>query len=109
MSEPSKNYFADDTESSPAPASPSSGRETYNIVTDTATGVNVRLWDNLFQLAAIGVCLLLGIGIGYMVSGQDPITGAVVGGIGGLLVGLFGSGIFLMVHRGVRHARGKHD
>jgi hypothetical protein len=110
MSEPTKNYFADDAPPPQAqPPAPPSGRETYNIVSDTAIGVNVRLWDNLFQLAAIVVCLLLGIGIGYAVSGQDPILGAVAGGFAGLLVGLFGSGIFLMIFRAVRHARGRHD
>ena|SRR5688500_5444687 len=108
MSDTSKNYFADDAPPPQAPAPPS-GHETYNIVTDTATGVNIRLWDNLFQLAAIGICLILGIGIGYVVSSQDPILGAVVGGFVGLLAGLFGSGIFLMVYRAVRHVRGKHD
>jgi uncharacterized membrane protein YeiB len=47
--------------------------------------------------------------IGYVVSSQDPILGAVVGGFVGLFAGLFGSGIFLMVYRAVRHVRGKHD
>jgi hypothetical protein len=33
----------------------------------------------------------------------------VTGGFIGLLVGLFGSGIFIMVFRAIGHARGKHD
>ena len=58
----------------------------------------MRLWDNLIQAAVIFVALLVGAGIG-----------ALVGGFGGLIVGLLASGIFLMIYRGLRHARGKHD
>jgi hypothetical protein len=35
--------------------------------------------------------------------------GALLGGFIGLLVGLFGSGIVLMILRAVKHARGQHD
>jgi hypothetical protein len=84
-----------------------SGREVYNIVSDIGTGVNVRWRDNLFQLATIGVSLFLGILIGVLVV-QDRILGAVVGGFLGVLVGLFGSGIFLMIYRFVRHLLGDH-
>jgi hypothetical protein len=84
------------------------GKEVYHVVSDTVAGPNVRLYDNLFQAAAILICLVLGTGIGYLVTSDGP-TGAILGGIGGLLVGLFGSGIFLMIYRAIRHARGKHD
>jgi len=85
-----------------------SGRETYNIVSDTVVGANVRLKDNVLQAVVIGVCLLLGTVIGAVVT-RDRIAGAVLGGFIGLLAGLFGSGIFLMVYRAVRHLRGRHD
>lgn len=84
-----------------------SAREVYNIVSDIVTGVNFRRRDNLLQLAVIGVSLLLGIVIGAFVV-QDRCLGAVVGGFIGLLVGLFGSGMFLMVYRLVRHLLGNH-
>lgn len=98
-----------------APSSPEeppkqlTSKQTYNLVSDTAVGVNIRWQDNLFQAAAIFVCLLLGAGIGYLVTQRDVVTGALAGGFCGLLVGLFGSGIFLMIFRAVMHARGKHD
>lgn len=87
---------------------PMSGRETYNVVTDVAGGPNVRLWDNLIQGVVVFVALLIGAGIGALII-EDRLAGALVGGFGGLIVGLLASGIFLMIYRGVRHARGKHD
>lgn len=84
------------------------GRQAYNLVTDTVGGPNVRLKDNLYQGMAILVCLLLGAGIGFLAM-TDGLTGALLGGFSGLVVGLFGSGIFLMVYRAVLHARGRHD
>jgi hypothetical protein len=83
-------------------------RETYNIVTDTVTGANLRWKDNLFQGIAITVCLVLGAAIGALIT-MDPILGPVAGGFCGLLVGLFGSGLFLMVYRAIQHGRGKHE
>jgi hypothetical protein len=85
------------------------GKQTYNLVSDTAVGVNIRWRDNLFQAAAIFICLVLGAGIGYFVTPRDCLTGALAGAFCRLLVGLFGSGIFLMIFRAVMHARGKHD
>ena len=90
------------------PKKPMTDRETYHVVTDTVGGPNVRLKDNLYQGLAILVCLVLGAVIGAIVA-SDHIPGALVGGFIGILVGLFGSGIFLMIYRAVRHARGKHD
>lgn len=91
-----------------SPPRPMSDQQIYNVVSDTATGVNVRADDNLFQAAAIGIGLLLGAGIGYFCT-RDGVTGAILGGFIGLLVGLFGSGIFLMIYRAIMHATGKHD
>lgn len=85
------------------------GKQVYNVVSDTAVGVNVRWKDNLFQAVAIFLCTAIGAGIGYFVNPRDVATGAVAGGGCGLLVGLFGSGLFLMIFRAVMHARGKHD
>lgn len=85
-----------------------SGRETYNLVSDTVTGVNVRLRDNLIQGIVIFAGLVLGAVVGLLVA-ADPLAGVFAGGFVGLLAGLFGSGIGLMIYRIVRHARGRHD
>ena len=84
------------------------GQKTYNIVSDTVTGANVRLKDNVIQGIVILVCLVLGAAIGAIVV-SERIPGALVGGFIGLLVGLFGSGLFLMVFRAIMHMRGRHD
>jgi hypothetical protein len=89
------------------PVNDTTGRDVYNIVSDIGTGVNVRKKDNLYQLAAIGLGLLLGIVIGMFCT-RDRATGAVLGGFIGLLAGLFGSGIFLMIYRFIRHVQGHH-
>jgi hypothetical protein len=57
-------------------------------------------------LKTIVICLLGGAGIGALVGGCG---GAFLGAFAGILVGLFGSGIYLMVYRAVRHVRGRHD
>ena len=93
---------------SPPADSPMTDRQTYNAVSDTVTGVNVRLNDNVFQGIAIVVCLVVGAAIGALVV-AEPLPGALVGGFGGLLVGLFGSGIALMIFRAIQHLRGRHD
>ena len=90
------------------PKQPMTSREAYNMVTDTVAGPNIRLKDNLFQALAIFAFLVLGVAIGAVVV-EDRIPGALVGGAIGLVVGLFGNGIFLMIFRASRHARGKHD
>ena len=87
---------------------PITERQVYNLVTDIVSGPNVRLKDNLYQGLAILGCLFLGAGIGFLAM-TDGLMGALLGGFIGLLVGLFGSGIFLMIYRAIKHARGKHD
>ena len=84
------------------------GRAAYNIVTDIVTGPNIRLKDNLVQGIAIFVCLCIGVGIGVALA-REWLAGALVGGLVGLVLGLLGSGMFLMVYRTVRHIRGRHD
>lgn len=84
------------------------GRQAYNIASDTVTGANVRLKDNVIQAVVIFVCLVLGATIGAVVV-EERLPGALVGGFIGLVFGLFGSGFFLMVFRAVMHIRGRHD
>jgi len=85
---------------------PSKGSE--KVFSDTITGVNTRVSDNVFQAAAIAVCTVLGAVIGA-IAFQERIPAALGCGFVGLIVGLFGSGIFLMIFRAVQHLRGKHD
>lgn len=87
---------------------PLTGNDTYHLVSDVVVGPNVRLKDNLYQGLAIFICLVLGVVVGLLTA-TDRILGAVLGGFIGLLAGLFGSGIFLMIFRAIRHARGRHD
>jgi hypothetical protein len=35
--------------------------------------------------------------------------GALIGSFAGLVIGIFASGIFLMIYRAARHIKGKHD
>lgn len=100
------------------PDNSTTGRDAYNIVSDTVAGLNVRKSDNWFQLKVILVCVLLGAPIGGVAGAMwldagDRRVGAVAGAIGlgftGLVLGLFGSGIYLMIYRTVRHLQGKHD
>ena len=93
-----------------------SGQDAYNIVSDTVTGANVRLKDNVLQAIVIAVCLAIGVAIGAVtgaILSDERIPGALGGGLAGgflgLLVGLFGSGIFLMIFRMIQHLRGRHD
>ncbi len=83
------------------------GKEAYNVVSDTVTGANVRWKDNLFQALSILVCIVLGAGIGALLI-EERIGGALVGGFAGMIIGLFGSGIFLMIFRAIMHVRGRH-
>ena len=83
-------------------------RETYNVVSDTVTGANVRIKDNVLQAIIIFVCLVLGAIIGAVFV-EERIMGAVLGGLIGVIVGLLCSGIFLMIYRAVLHMRGRHD
>lgn len=86
-----------------------SGREVYNVVTDVGAGVNVRLKDNLIQLAVIAGAVIVGALIGMVVVTEPRAAGAIVGGLIGMVAGLFGSGLFLMIYRFIRHVRGRHD
>tara|TARA_B100001750_G_scaffold219266_1_gene206036 strand:+ start:343 stop:639 length:297 start_codon:yes stop_codon:yes gene_type:complete len=81
-----------------------SSKETYNVVSDTVVGVNVRAKDNLIQGSIILVTVIIGLVIGQMYGGF-----LLLGGLGGLIVGFLGSGIFLMIYRAVKHASGNHD
>jgi len=81
-------------------------KETYNMVSDVATGVNLRWRDNIFQLKFIVVSTLLFTLVGGLLY---QVEGAVVGFAVGVLAGLIGSGTYLGIYRAMRHYQGKHD
>ena len=81
-----------------------SSKETYNVVSDTVVGLNIRKKDNLIQGIIILVAIIIGLVTGQMYGGF-----LMLGGLGGLIIGFLGSGIFLMIYRAVKHASGDHD
>ena len=91
------------------------GREAYNVVSDTVTGINFRGSDNKFQakfiLISVVVCALVGVLLAVLNSGWNLpwFGGALIGSFAGLIFGVFGSGIYLMIYRAARHMQGKHD
>ena len=93
----------------------STAKATYNVVSDTVTGVNFRASDNKFQAKFIAVSVLLLALAGAVVALLKPdwelpwIGGAIIGAFVGLVGGLVASGIVLMVYRASRHMSGKHD
>jgi len=94
-----------------------SGRDAYNIVSDTLGGVNVRKSDNVFQLKVILICALILGPIGAIAGAvfsppEERLISTVGGGLGmacvAVVLGLFGSGIYLMIYRAISHMKGKH-
>ena len=81
-----------------------SSKETYNFVSDTVVGINVRKKDNLIQGLIILVTIIIGLVIGQMYGGF-----LLLGGLAGLIVGFLVSGISLMIYRAIKHASGDHD
>ncbi|MBM79283.1 MAG: hypothetical protein CMJ78_01660 [Planctomycetaceae bacterium] len=60
--------------------------------------MNTRLSDNLLQLIASLVCMILGTVVSVSILGPR-IEGFVFGAIGSVLTGVFVSGLILMIRR----------
>ena len=74
---------------------PSEEIEGYQKVADTVGMVpSLRMKDNLWQGIIIGVCILIGVPIGYFIWGS---FGALAGLLAGLVLGGLGSGTVLMI------------
>jgi hypothetical protein len=85
------------------------GREQYNVISDTVVGINLRWRDNLVQGIIILVFVLVGAAIGYFMADEDArVQVALIGALGGLVAGALISGIGLMIYRGIQHMRGRH-
>ena len=97
MSEQSTSSNLPDDNRPAASAGPNrgstTGKDAYNIVSDTVVGMNIRKSDNLFQLKVILVCVLIGVPLGaipgaLLLDPADRLAGALVGGIGAGFAGL---------------------
>jgi hypothetical protein len=77
--------------------------------------VNVRASDNKFQAVFVLAAVFLLAAIGTVLAalngqwGLPWFGGALIGGFAGLVIGVFASGIFLMVYRAARHLQGRHE
>lgn len=97
----------------PKTIDPDSAR--FNVVTDTFVGPNLRWRDNVFQALFIFVSMIVLAIVGAVLAILYPrwelpwFGGAFFGAVAGLVLGTFASGFFLMIYRGMRHLKGKHD
>jgi hypothetical protein len=92
-----------------------STQASYNVVTDTVTGVNVRWSDNRFQAIFVLISMVATSLLGALLAAINSqwnlpwYVGALIGSFAGLVIGILASGIFLMFYRAARHLKGKHD
>ena len=71
-------------------------RRKYDLFADSVGLVpNLRRRDNLYQGICVAVFAVVGVTVGWIYRGWP--SGAVLGLLGGLVVGLFLSGLILMV------------
>jgi hypothetical protein len=72
-------------------------------VFDTVAGPNLRLRDNMIQLAACIAGVIIGAGVGLLVmKDSEPMAGLLVGTLIGLVAGVFLSGVALGIYRFVK-------
>ena len=83
-----------------------SGKEVYNIISDTVVGFNNRKSDNNLQAGITIVVMLISCVLGGMFWGAE---GFVFGLLGGAFLGIIVSGIYIMVYRFIKHASGDHE
>ncbi len=72
------------------------------VVMDVLAGPNLRWKDNLIQGVAILVSTIIGAVVGAALV-DERLGGLLVRAFAGLVIGLFVSGIILMVYRMFRH------
>lgn len=90
-------------------------RATYNVISDTVTGVNVRWSDNRFQAIFVAISVIVTALLGALLAALNTswnlpwYGGGLIGSFAGLVIGILGSGIVLMFYRAAQHFQGKHD
>lgn len=95
--------------SSPPPSTPGSTlRYLYNLFTDLFFGPNFRFKDNLLQGIIVAAFFAMGASYGLLIA-EDKYQGFLIGSLIGIVSGALGSGFSLMIFRGLRHLRGRHD
>lgn len=82
------------------PPASMTGKDVYDTVTDTVTGVDLRASDNLVQL----VCVIVGAGIGALLGGLGwggigSMIGAVIGVVASLILSGLAIGIYRLIKR----------
>lgn len=91
------------------PQGPSDDLESYHKIAETVGGVpSLRGKDYVIQGSAAGVGLIIGGGVGLALapSNKWPLElAAGLGAFGGLVAGVFASGIYLMIMGWIRHAK----
>lgn len=98
-----------------SPDSVSPNQAAYNIVADTVSGANLRWSDNIWQAIIVFVSMVIFALVGAVLAWVNSswnlpwYGGAIIGAFAGVVIGVFGSGIFLMIYRAAKHAQGKHD
>ena len=86
----------------PQPPGPPAGAEgTAQRVFDTVAGPNLRLRDNLIQLACVVVGTAAGAGIGMMLTeaGESATPFIMIGALGGMVASLLLSGLVIGIVR----------
>lgn len=94
--------------SQPQNRSGSTLRYLYNLFSDLFFGPNFRWKDNLLQGIIVAAFFAMGAGYGLLIA-EDKYLGFLIGSLIGIVSGALGSGFSLMVFRGLRHLRGRHD
>jgi hypothetical protein len=111
-------YAASNASADDAAGTASAGRQAYNIVSDLVAGANIRKSDNLLQLRVSLYCALIGAPLGAiggaLLAGSGnrsvgALGGAIALGFAAVVLGVFGSGVYLMIYRAARHLKGRHD
>jgi hypothetical protein len=100
----------------PVPSKTPAGRPDNPIpddaqrVFDTVTGPNLRVSDNLIQLAAIcgggTLCAIIGT-IWAMMTKNPPVVGILLGGFAGVVLSLFLSGAIIGLVRFISALKGR--
>jgi hypothetical protein len=100
MTTPERDSPPIDRDDLDPPSASITGKDVYDTVTDTVTGIDLHASDNLVQL----VCVIVGAGIGALSGGLGwggigSMIGAVVGVVASLLLSGLAIGLYRLIKR----------